>query len=134
MAVKRRSAKRVTRRKAAKVPRAAKRSKTARKATKKVAKRTVKKQKIRVGSMRRVFSGTADRTGGGLVKKDLIKNKRGKVVSKKANAVGKKKFRNSALSRWVQACAKARAELNLVGFVACKKGTSYYKLAKKYSQ
>ena len=168
MAVKRRATKRVTRRKAAKVPRAAKRAakratrKAARKAAKvpkapkrtakrrtakkaakvpraskkkvsrKVNKRVAKKQKIRIGSMRRVFSGTCDRTSGGLTKKDLMKNKRGRVVSKKAHASHKKHFKNSALSKWVQACAKARAELGLTGFVACKKGTSYYKLAKKY--
>ena len=127
-APKKRTAKRRTARKAAKVPRASK----GKKASKKVTKRAAKKQKIKVGSMRRVWSGTCDRTKGGLTKKDLMKNKRGKIVSKKQNASSKKKFRSSALSKWVAATQKARAELGLTGFVACKKGTSYYKLAKKY--
>ena len=82
--------------------------------------------------MRRVFSGTADRTNGGLTKKDLCKNKRGKVVSKKAMASGAKRFKKSGLGKWVEATQKARKELGLTGFVACKKGTAYYKLAKKY--
>ena len=82
--------------------------------------------------MRRVWSGTADRTKGGLVKKDLCKNKRGKVVSKKMNAAGAKRFKKSGLGKWVAACQKARKELGLTGFVACKKGTAYYKLAKKF--
>ena len=154
MAVKRRSSKRVTRRRAAKVPRAAKRSarrvtrKAARKAktpraskrrraarkSSKKAKRSARKPRIKYGSFRRVWSGTADRTKGGLLKKDLCLNKRGKVVSRKQNAKAKKNFRNSALSKWVVATQKARKELGLVGFVACKKGSAFYKLAKKYYQ
>ena len=159
MAVKRRSTKRVTRRRAAKVPRAAKRTarratrkaarkaktprapkrrRASRKASKKVTKRAVRKARtprkprIKYGSMRRVWSGTVDRTKGGLTKKDLCMNKRGKIVSKKANKNGQKKFKNSALNKWVQATQQARKELGLTGFVACKKGTQYYKLAKKY--
>ena len=173
MAVKRRSTKRVTRRRAAKVPRAAKR--TARRATRKAARkaktpkapkrrrtarrtarkaktpraakrrrsarksskkatRKARKPRIKYGSMRRVWSGTADRTKGNLTKKDLCLNKAGKVVSKKQYQAGKKAFKNSALSKWVAATQKARKELGLTGFVACKKGTSFYKLAKKYYQ
>lgn len=158
MAVKRRTTRRVTRRKAAKVPRAAKRSarratrkaarkaktpkapkrrRASRKASKRVAKRkarTPRKPKMKVGTMRRVWSGTADKTTGGLTKKDLCLNKRGKVVSKKKLKSSTKNFKNSALSKWTAACMKARKELGLTGFVACKKGTTYYKLAKKYYQ
>lgn len=153
MAVKRRSTKRVTRRKAAKVPRAAKKSvrratrKVARKAaktprapkrrrtSKRVSKRAVRKSRkprIKYGSMRRVWSGTVDRTKGGLTKKDLCMNKRGKIVSKARLKVSQKAFKNSALSKWVEATTKARKELGLTGFVACKKGTAFYKLSKKY--
>ncbi len=174
MAVKRRSTKRVTRRRAAKVPRAAKRAarrvtrkaarkaktpkapkrrRTTRKAARKAktpraskrrrsskkssrkAKRVAKKSRkprIKYGSMRRVWSGTADRTKGGLTKKDLTQNKSGKIVSKKKYALSKKNFKNSALSKWVAATQKARKELGLTGFVACKKGSAFYKLAKKY--
>merc|ERR1712194_913621 len=41
-----------------------------------------------------VFRGTKAKTVGGLAKGDLIKNKRGKIVSKKAVAHGKKAFAN----------------------------------------
>ena len=156
MAVKRRTTKRVTRRRTAKVRRAAKkavrrvtrkvarkaktpktpkRRQTSRKVSKRVSKRVSRKSRkprIKYGSMRRVWSGTVDRTKGGLTKKDLVKNKRGKIVSKKQMKVGQKKFKNSALSKWVEATQQARKELGLTGFVACKKGTTYYKLAKKY--
>lgn len=154
MAVKRRSAKRVTRRRAAKVPRAAKRSarrvtrkaarkaktpkapkrrRTARRTARKARRASRKSRKPKVGSMRKVWNGTAAKTGGGLTKKDLCLNKNGKVVSKKALSHGKKQFKNSALSKWGAAMKKARKELGITGFVACKKGTPLYKLTKKYS-
>ena len=43
-----------------------------------------------VGTKLQVWHGTADRTAGGLTKSDLMKNKRGKVVSKKQHAIGMK--------------------------------------------
>merc|ERR1712079_470378 len=94
------------------------------KAKKRRAKRVTRK--MQTGSMRKVWNGTAVYTKGGLMKKDLCLNKRGKVVSKKAMAHGQK-----ALSGWVKATGLARKKLGLKGFVACKKGTEYYKLAKK---
>ena len=135
-----RTARRVTRKaaKKAKTPRAPKRKRSARRASKRVTKRAVRKTRtprkprIKYGSFRRVWSGTADKTKGGLVKKDLMMNKRGKIVSKKQANRSKKNFKNSALSKWVEATQKARKELGLTGFVACKKGTAYYKLSKKY--
>jgi hypothetical protein len=45
-----------------------------------------------VGSKAQVFHGTAHHTKGGLTRKDLMKNKRGKIVSKKQAAAGKKAF------------------------------------------
>ena len=39
-----------------------------------------------------VFRGTKTRTSGCLKKTDLIKNKSGKIVSRKANAHGKKAY------------------------------------------
>ena len=136
----RRATRRATRRAARKAvtPRAPKRKttrRTARKAkrvTRRKAAKKPRKPKTIIGSMRRVFAGTADKTSGGLTKKDLMMNKRGKVVSKKANKSGAKQFKKSGLGKWVAACQKARAELGLVGFVACKKGTAYYNLAKKH--
>merc|ERR1719384_794800 len=94
--------------------------------------RKAKKPKIVVGSMRRVWSGTADRTGGGLRKKDLVMNKNGKIVSKKQSAQAKKKYKSSGLGKWTAAVQKAREEMGVTGFMAVKKGTPLYKLAKSY--
>merc|ERR1712147_234538 len=41
-----------------------------------------------IGTRLQVFRGTKERTAGGLMKKDLMKNKRGKVISKKAYKKG----------------------------------------------
>lgn len=46
------------------------------------------KTKRRIGSKAEVFHGTAKRTPGGLEKGDLMKNKRGHIVSKKQSAAG----------------------------------------------
>jgi hypothetical protein len=62
--------------------------------------------KVTTGSMAQVFHGTAKHTPGGLVKKDLMKTKAGRVVSKKKHAAGK----------------KAIQRLRKLGYVA-KKGT-----------
>lgn len=42
-----------------------------------------------VGSRAEVFHGNAKRTSGRLTKDDLMKNKAGRIVSKKKNAAGK---------------------------------------------
>jgi hypothetical protein len=42
------------------------------------------------GSKAQVFHGTAKHTSGGLEKKDLVKNKHGRIVSRKKMAAGKK--------------------------------------------
>jgi len=64
-----------------------------------------------VGTKAMVFHGTAKHTSGGLTKKDLMKHK-GRIVSRKKHALGK----------------KALANLKKAGYVA-KKGT--FKLFKK---
>jgi len=97
-----------------------------RKSIKRKAKRVTKK--MQTGSKRKVWNGTAMYTKSGLMKNDLCINKRGKVVSKKAMSNGKKRL---SLSGWLNATLLARKQLGLKGFVACKKGTKYYKLAKK---
>merc|ERR1712232_803636 len=73
----------------------------------------------------RVFRGKLGKTKGGNSKKDLVKNKSGKVVSRKRSAIGQK-------HPWIVAVKKARAAPKLKGFVACKKGTEYYKKAKEF--
>jgi hypothetical protein len=47
---------------------------------------------LTTGSRVQVYHGTAQHTSGGLTKKDLFMNKRGRIVSKKASAAGKKAF------------------------------------------
>ena len=49
-----------------------------------------------VGSKYEVYRGKAQRTSGGLTRKDLGLNKRGKVVSLKQAAAGKKAFKRLA--------------------------------------
>ena len=62
--------------------------------------------KMTVGTKAQVYHGTAKHTAGGLTKSDLVMNKRGRIVSRKQMAAGKK-----ALKR-----------LHAAGFKA-KKGT-----------
>ena len=47
---------------------------------------------LTVGSKAQVYHGTAKHTVGGLTRKDLMKNKRGKIVSRKQAAAGKKAY------------------------------------------
>merc|ERR1712039_11082 len=72
----------------------------------------------------------------GLKKTDLIKNKNGKVVSKKMSLKGKKVYKQ--ISNWTVAFNKARKSLGVKGFVPCggktaqgqallKKTRSFYK-------
>ena len=68
--------------------------------------------KVTVGSKAQVYHGTAKHTSGGLTKKDLMKTKKGRIVSRRKHAAGKKALKN----------------LKKAGFVA-KKGT--FKLVKK---
>ena len=63
------------------------------------------------------------------MKKDLCLNKRGKVVSKKAMLSGKRAF--TGIRGWTSAMMLARKQLGITGFVACKKGTTYYKVTKQ---
>jgi hypothetical protein len=65
-----------------------------------------------VGTKAQVWHGTAKHTSGGLTKGDLMKTRKGRIVSKKKHAAGK----------------KALKQLKKAGYVA-KKGT--FKLFKK---
>merc|ERR1719183_2009156 len=80
--------------------------------------RRMKAKKVsKVGKKYSVFGGSKVRTSGGLKKTDLMKNKRGKVVSKKSNAHGKKAFKK--ISAWTNAFNKARKQLGIKGFCPC---------------
>ena len=72
---------------------------------------------------RHVFAGKATKTSGALTKGDLVKNKSGKIVSKKASARSKK-------SPWIAAVSAARKALNIKGFCDIKKGSPLYTKAK----
>merc|ERR1719317_1457816 len=88
-------------------------------------------RKMQTGSYRKVWNGTAKFTKGGLVKADLCLNKRGKVVSKKQNAMGMK---NQHISKWTAALTKARKELGITGFCTINRGAqgvALYKRAKE---
>ena len=63
-----------------------------------------------------VFRGSKERTVSGLNKAALLKNKRGKVVSKKQNAAGKRAYKH--IQSWTNAVKAARKELKVRGFVA----------------
>merc|ERR1711988_656683 len=78
-----------------------------------------KVSKIAKGKMAKaqVFNGIKEKTKTGLRKDGLIKNKRGKIVSKKASAAAKKKFA-IGIKGWADCVAAARKALQLKGFVA----------------
>merc|ERR1712244_156712 len=96
-----------------------------------VRRRRRKARKVSVrGTRNQVFRGTRQKVKTtGQTKDDLMKNKRGRVVSKKANAAGKRTYKRNGLVKWNKAFMQARKNLNLKGFVACKKGSKFYKEA-----
>merc|ERR1712187_524793 len=89
----------------------------------KAAMKVMKAKKVSIiargkGAKARVFSGRKEKTGSGMTKDKLIRNKAGKVVSKKQSAHGKKQWEKNGLKAWADAVKKARKELGLTGFVA----------------
>merc|ERR1711977_563367 len=74
---------------------------------------------------RKVFAGKMTKTLTGLTKGDLVKNKRGKVVSKKQMLRGQK-------NPWIVAVNKARAALKVKGLGIVKKGSPLYAKAKEF--
>merc|ERR1712182_131065 len=78
-----------------------------------------------------VFRGSKAKTVGGLKQTDLMKNSRGKIVSKKASAAAKKKYA-AGIKTWITAVQKARKTLGVKGFVAIKKGSPLYNKAKEF--
>merc|ERR1719150_2157795 len=121
---KRRSVRRRTRRRVSKKRRTSRR---------RVVRRRRKARKVSIrGSKSQVFRGTKQKTKcSGHTKKMLMKNKRGKIVSKKAHAKGLRTYKKNGLAKWTKAFMQARKNLGLKGFVACKKGTRFYKEAMK---
>ena len=62
-----------------------------------------------------VFRGTKEKTSGGLKKTDLIRNRRGKVVSRKQSTAARKRA-GARFTKWGQATKKQRRQLNIKGF------------------
>merc|ERR1712066_350380 len=116
--------------KAAKKPRAPKASKRAVRRTKvKKPKRVTKK--MQTGSFCKVWNGSSKFTKGGLTKDDLMKNSRGKIVSKKRHAKGQAMKK----SGWAAAVMKARKELGITGFCVINRGAqgiALYNKAKEF--
>jgi len=91
--------------------------------------RKARKAPIR-GTRSQVFRGTRQKVKTtGQTKGDLMKNRRGKIVSKKANAAGRRTFKRNGLDKWNKAFMQARKNLKIKGFVPCKKGSKLYKEA-----
>merc|ERR1719281_738399 len=97
---------------------------------KRVVRRRRRKRVSVRGSRAQVFRGTKAKVKTtGQTKADLMKSKTGKIVSKKANAAGKKAYKRNGLGKWTKAFMQARKNLKIKGFVPCKKGSKFYKEA-----
>jgi len=96
---------------------------------KRAMKKTAKSYKTSSGAKRAVFKGIISKTKGGLAASTLMKNKHGKIVSKKQSAAASKK-----LGKWLKAVAAARKALGIKGMVPVggksAKGAALYKKAK----
>merc|ERR1711939_1124369 len=78
-----------------------------------------------------VFRGNKEKTVGGMKQTDLIKNKRGRIVSKK-QAAHAKKVCYANIKPWITAVTKARKALGIKGFAPVKKGSPLYNKAKEF--
>ena len=94
-------------------------------------KKSVKKVS-KVGSKAAVFKGGKEKTKSGLTKEKLMKNKSGRIVSKKKSMLGKK---NQHIKKWASAVQKARKSLGIRGFAPVggktKQGQELHKKAKE---
>merc|ERR1719171_1222552 len=65
--------------------------------------------KVASGKLARsvVFRGSKEKTKSGLTRDMLMRNKRGKIVSKRASAAGKRRYNN--IKDWMEALMKARS-------------------------
>ena len=75
-----------------------------------------------------VFRGDKEKTCKGLKKIDLMKNKKGKIVTKKMHAKGLAAYEN--VKDWIEAVQIARKVLGIKGFRAVKRDTPLYLQAK----
>merc|ERR1719160_2321454 len=99
--------------------------------------KAMKKSKIAKGKRSKVvvFHGNKEKTQSGLKKNDLMKNSKGRIVSKKASAASKKMYASGkTIKKWTDAVGKARKAMGLKGFVPIRKGTPLYSKAKSLAR
>ena len=86
----------------------------------------------KVGSRASVFRGYAEKTSGGLRKKDLKLNKNGLIVSKK-NSSRAKRTESPYMKAWRQAVKNTYLDpkFDTGEFHVIKKGTPFYRTVKK---
>eukprot|EP00927_Polykrikos_kofoidii_P035328 TRINITY_DN2990_c0_g1_i9.p1 TRINITY_DN2990_c0_g1~~TRINITY_DN2990_c0_g1_i9.p1 ORF type:complete len:150 (-),score=24.30 TRINITY_DN2990_c0_g1_i9:238-687(-) len=91
----------------------------------KTAMKAMKVSSVARGSRMRasVLAGKKEKTYTGLKASDLIKNKRGKIVSKTSSAGARQRYEGSKLQKWVQAVKVARKQLALTGYVGLNSPT-----------
>merc|ERR1711972_545124 len=65
-----------------------------------------------------VLRGSKEKTLSGMTKDNLMRNKYGKIVSKKVSAAARKRYQSSGAKLWAECIKQARKALNLKGFVA----------------
>merc|ERR1712187_962205 len=75
-------------------------------------------------SKRQVWAGKKVKTSGGLKKEDLVKSRKGKIVSRKRSEKGRQ-------SKWSIATKRAHEVKGYVGFKPIKKGNSFYEKVKQ---
>merc|ERR1712216_713594 len=80
--------------------------------------KAMKVSKVAKGKLAKavVFRGGKAKTKSGHTKGDLMQNKDGRVVTKKAHAAGRRAYKN--ISGWTKAVQAARKALNVKGFCA----------------
>jgi hypothetical protein len=131
MAARRTARRRVSRRRVSRRRSTRKVSRRRRTSRRRVVRRRRKARKAPIrGTRSQVFRGTRQKVKTtGQTKNELMKNRRGKIVSKKANAAGRRTFKRNGLDKWNKAFMQARKNLKIKGFVPCKKGSKLYKEA-----
>eukprot|EP00927_Polykrikos_kofoidii_P023469 TRINITY_DN21620_c0_g1_i1.p1 TRINITY_DN21620_c0_g1~~TRINITY_DN21620_c0_g1_i1.p1 ORF type:complete len:374 (+),score=55.69 TRINITY_DN21620_c0_g1_i1:90-1211(+) len=77
--------------------------------------------KRRGWAKRLVWFGKKKRTAGGLTKKNLMKNRNGRVVSKLQHRIGKIRYVENGLNVWCSSMLSAREKLGVKGFVKVKR-------------
>merc|ERR1712048_1187957 len=107
---------------------------TKKSAMKAMKRRAMKKKRVsKRAAVNQVFRGARNKTNGGLSKSKLVKNKHGRVVSKKKSAIAKKRM---AAGSWLAAVAKARKALGVKGFAPVggktQKGQALLKKARSF--